>query len=120
MARPRATTLSIVIAGDEPPSEFRVFSAGDNGTTKGTFVFDDAAAKRVMADYAEHGVDLMLDYAHASLDSDLSPNPSQAGKAAGWFNIELRDGELWAVNVRWTEAAASALKAKEWRYMSPA
>lgn len=111
--------LSIVLAGDEPPSEFRIFTAGNVETSKGTFVFDDAAAKAVMSDYATQGNELMVDYDHASL-AGLSIDPAQSGKAAGWFNVELRSGELWAVNVRWTEPAAVALRRKEWRYMSPA
>jgi len=116
---PGRATLSIVLSGDEPPSEFRIFASGKVETTKGTFTFDEAAAKSVMADYKAHGIDLMIDYDHASLAS-ASLDPATAGKAAGWFNLELRMGELWAVNVRWTEPAAEALRAKEWRFMSPA
>lgn len=112
-------TLSIVVAGDAPPSEFRIFSAGQVSTSKGDFVFDAAAAAAVMAEYTKHGVDLMIDYDHASLAS-VTLDPAQTGKAAGWFNLELRGGELWAVNVRWTQSAASALSQKEWRFMSPA
>lgn len=118
MARAHVTALSIALTGDEPPSEFRIFRAGANETTKGTFVFDDAAAASVMSEYAEHGIDLMLDYDHASLGTGI--DPALSGKAAGWFNIEVRNGELWAVNVRWTPPAAEALRRKEWRFMSPA
>jgi phage I-like protein len=112
-------TLSVVLTGDEPPSEFRLFTAGQVETTKGTFTFDAEAASKVMAEYGAHGIDLMIDYDHASL-AGVSLDPAAAGKAAGWFNLELRNGELWAVNVRWTEPAAEALRAKEWRFMSPA
>jgi hypothetical protein len=112
-------TLSIALTGDDPPSEFRIFAAGPNKTKKGTFVFDDASAASVMAEYEAHGIDLMLDYDHASV-AGLAVDPAQAGKAAGWFNLEVRSGELWAVNVRWTPPAAEALKRKEWRFMSPA
>lgn len=118
MARPKISKLAIAVEGDEPPSEFRIFAAGKVETSKGTFVFDDAAAESVLAHYADQGNELMVDYDHASLGFAI--DPAQAGKAAGWFNVELRDGELWAVNVRWTEPAAAALKRKEWRYMSPA
>lgn len=117
--RERATSLSIVLAGDEPPNEFRIFTAGTVETSKGTFTFDEAAASAVMADYAKQGNELMVDYDHASL-AGISLDPAQSGKAAGWFNIELRSGELWATNVRWTQPAADALRRKEWRYMSPA
>lgn len=113
------TTLSLDLSTNEPPTEFRIFTAGQVETSKGTFTFDDAAAKSVMADYVAHGIDLMLDYDHASL-SALTLDPAQTGKAAGWFNLELRDGELWAVNVRWTPPADAALRRKEWRFMSPA
>jgi len=113
------TALSVVITGDDPPGEFRIFTAGEVDTTKGKFLFDEAAAESVMAEYTAHGIDLMIDYDHASL-AGVSLDPAQAGKAAGWFNLELRNGELWAVNVRWTEPAAEALRRKEWRFMSPA
>lgn len=117
--RERVTALSVVLSGDEPPTEFRLFAAGEVETTKGTFTFDESSAASVMAEYAAHGIDLMIDYDHASLAS-VTLDPAQTGKAAGWFNLEVRGGELWAVNVRWTEAAAEALRAKEWRFMSPA
>ncbi len=116
--RERCATLSIVFAGDEPPTEFRIFTAGAVDTVKGAFVFDTEAASSVMAEYKTHGIDLMIDYDHASLGSVA--DPALAGRAAGWFNLELRNGELWAVNVRWTPPAAQALRAKEWRFMSPA
>lgn len=115
----RVTSLSIVLTGDQPPSEFRVFTAGKVDTSKGEFLFDEVAAASVMADYAKQGNELMVDYDHASL-AGLSIDPAQAGKSAGWFNLEVRNGELWAVNVRWTPPAHAALSAKEWRYMSPA
>lgn len=118
-ARSACTTLSIELAENEPPKEFCIFTAGQVVTTKGTFTFDDAAAKSVMAEYEAHGIDLMIDYDHASL-ADVTLDPAQTGKAAGWFNLELRNGELWAVNVRWTPPAEASLRAKEWRFMSPA
>lgn len=119
MRRDRVTKLSIVLTGDEPPSEFCIFAAGVVESTKGKITFDEKAAKSVMAEYTAHGIDLMIDYDHASL-AYVSLDPAQAGKAAGWFNLEVRGGELWAVNVRWTEPAAAALRRKEWRFMSPA
>ncbi len=112
-------TLSIAVAGDEPPTEFRIFTAGTVETSKGTFTFDAASAAAVMAEYAKHGTDVMIDYDHAAL-AELAIDPALAGRAAGWCGLEVRNGELWAVNVRWTPPAAEALKAKEWRYMSPA
>lgn len=115
----KQVALSVLLSGEEPPSEFQLFTAGTVETTKGTFVFDEACVASVMSEYRAHGIDLMIDYDHASL-AGVSLDPATAGKAAGWFNLEVRNGELWAVNVRWTESAAKALRAKEWRFMSPA
>lgn len=72
----------------------------------------------MLARYADQGNELMVDYDHYSLGFAL--DPALAGKAAGWFGLELRGGELWAVNVRWTQPAAEALSRGEWKYISPA
>lgn len=111
--------LQIAIDGEEPPREFRIFTAGQVETTKGTFIFDEESMSSVLSEYEAHGIDLMIDYDHASV-SGLSLDPSQSGKAAGWFNLANRNGELWAVNVRWTPPASEALSRSEWRFMSPA
>lgn len=115
----RQFILSIEVGGDEPPGEFRIFASGKIETVKGDLVFDEKSAASVMAEYEAHGIDLMVDYDHASL-AGLTLDPAQSGKAAGWFKLAVRNGELWAVDVRWTPPAAEALKRKEWRFMSPA
>ena len=107
------------MAGDTPPTEFRIFASGPIDTTKGSFTFDEASAAAVMADYTAHGIDLMIDYDHASL-SPMPVDPALSARAAGWFKLAVRNGELWAVDVRWTDPAKAALTAKEWRFMSPA
>ncbi len=98
-----------------PPSEFRIFKRGVNASVKGEFLFDDQAAEMVMAAFAEHGVELTIDYDHHTL---LTGSGVKA-ISAGWFGLELRDGELWACNVRWTPAATAHLEAGEYRYQSP-
>lgn len=110
-----------VLANDkgELPTEFRLFAKGDNATTKGVVVFDAAAAKSVMQCAQEKGVQLMIDYQHASLSS-LLLMPSEQAKAAGWFTPEVRDDELWATSVEWTPEGSAKVKAKEFRYVSPA
>lgn len=110
-------TLRVDLGGTNPPNEFRVFKRGANPTTKGEFVFDDAAARAVMSAYRQHGVDVMIDLEHLSLD-DKAPNYDP--NAYGWCKLELRSGELWAVGVSWTEAGAAKLRKREQRYISPA
>ena len=120
------TTTIVLLARDivaladgsrDPPNAFRIFRKGANETTKGVFLFDDASAAHVMEGFQRHGADVPIDYEHKMLDWLA---PAEDMKAAGWFVPELRDGELWATNVRWTSKAAAALREGEWRYISPA
>lgn len=104
---------------DGLPSEFRLFRAGVNRTAKGDLIFDADAADRVMAAFDRWGVDLMIDLEHQALDADGSAR-ADAADARGWFRLAVRNGELWAVNVRWTKDGARRLSEKTQRYISPA
>lgn len=112
-------SLDVVTLGEsrDPPAEFRIFRAGTNETTKGVFLFDEESQKSVMAGFTRHGADVPIDYEHKMLDW-LAPASDMV--AAGWFTPEVRSGDLWATNVRWTNKAAAHLREGEWRYMSPA
>jgi hypothetical protein len=115
----RAVALAIAFVSDAPPIEFRIFSAGENTTTKGTFLFDAVAARDVMSAYEAHGTDLMIDLEHLSLESpkaSLGFDPD----ARGWCKLEVRNGELWAAQVSWTPDGAARLTEKRQRYTSPA
>lgn len=103
--------------GSAPPTEFRIFKAGANPTTKGVFIFDAAAAAAVMASYTAQGVRHMIDLNHESLEPATRED---SGDARGWYDLELRNGELWAVNVTWTPDGARRLAEKRQRYISPA
>jgi phage I-like protein len=105
-----------VEAGDELPTEFRIFVAGWNDSENGRVLFDDAAAAATMAAWEKHGVDRMIDLEHLSLDQESA---SFDPDARGWTKLELRDGELWAVDVRWTEDGADRLRTKRQRFISP-
>src|SRR5687768_7283872 len=98
----------IALAGGQPPTEFRLFKAGWNDTQKGAFLFDEAAAKSVMDAYRVWGVDLAIDLEHQMLDGAPHPDPT-ARDARGWAKLEVRNGELWAVNVRWTGDGAARI-----------
>lgn len=104
------------MASDDPPTEFRIFRKGWNETTKGDALFDDLAAKMVMDEYKRHGVDRSIDLEHLSLDRE-SPNYDPDSRGA--FNLEVRNGELWAVNVKWAPDGERRLRAKTQRYISP-
>jgi phage I-like protein len=106
----------------KPPTEFQVFKAGAFETTKGLFLCDADSIASILKCAADYGNELCLDYNHGMADG-WPVDPALSGKAAGWFALEDRgageSGGLWAVNVRWTPAAAAAIAAGEWRYTSP-
>lgn len=101
------------------PTEVRLFKAGANETTKGTFYFTEASAALVMEAAARWGNEHSADYEHAALTGAPEGAP-----AAAWYDLEVRAGEdgpeLWAVNVRWTDRARGMIEADEYRYISPA
>ncbi len=101
--------------GEEPPREFRVFSLGVNETEKGPFLWDEVAAAMCMDFWKTRRVDLPMDWEHQA----LAEPPIQA-PAAAWWDPEIRDGELWATNIRWTPDAEEQIRKKEYRYFSPA
>ncbi len=103
-------------AAGAPPTEFRIFRAGINDSTKGEFLFDEQAAQLVIADFQRGGVDMIADLEHLSLDSD-SPNFDPDARAH--FRLEVRNGELWACGVSWTPDGQRRLAEKTQRYISP-
>lgn len=102
-----------------PPTEFRIFKAGENRTRKGVYLFEAKDAERVMQKCAEFGADYSIDYGHSMFSIFGSADPAEQNKAAGWFKAELRAGDLWATDVTWTPLAQEKLKAREYRYISP-
>ena len=116
----RGNPIRLSASGDAAPTEFRLFQKNWNATQKGSVLFDDVAAKSVMAAYREWGIDLCVDLEHASFDVEPGAADPHARDARAWFKLELRNGELWAVGCKWTEDGAARLAAKTQRYISPA
>lgn len=102
------------------PTEFRVFAAGWNDTTKGPLLFDDVACAAVMTAWRRHGVDVAIDLNHDSIDDAARASRDDAADARGWCVFEVRPGpELWATHVRWTPDGARRLVDQTQRYISP-
>lgn len=101
------------------PSAFRIWKAGENPTDHGMSVFSKKSAKMLLDEQSVRGNLYSIDFDHASLDVKAPP---EARRAAGWFQLDVRDGELWATNVQWTEVAKAGLTKDppEFRYFSPA
>lgn len=77
------------------------------------------AAASVLSRYRTHGVDLMLDRNHDSIDPNALVARADAADAQAWFGLEVIDGELWAVNVRWTPEGEGRVRSRKQRFVSP-
>lgn len=101
------------------PTAFRIWRAGENPTDHGMTVFSDRSAEMLLAEQATRGNLYSIDVDHLSLKPDA---PVEARKAVGWHRLEVREGELWAVDVQWTDAVRGGIEKSppEWRYFSPA
>lgn len=102
------------------PREFRIFLAGANPSTKGTAVFDAQAAADVMRQYEIEGNDQIVDRSHDSLSPERVQARADATDAMAWYKLAVRNGELWAIDVRWTPEGEDRLRSKKQRYISPA
>ncbi len=81
---------------------------------RGPYRLDDPAA--VIAATLGRGIDLVIDYDHAS---EFILDGGRPAPAAGWVReLEARDGAIWG-RVEWTPRAADAIRDREWRYLSP-
>lgn len=96
---------------------FRVFARGQIQTDYGTTLFDDQAAAAVMAERAKRGNRFSIDFDHLSIRPDATP---EQRRAAGSFDIELRNGELWAVDLRLTREARAWIQEGSYLSISPA
>lgn len=104
------------LAGGTPAMEFRLFRKGWNSTSKGKFLFDDQAAALVMADYKQANNGVMIDLEHLSLDDEARGYDPDA---RGWCKLQIRNGELWATEVKWTPDGAKRLSERRQRFVSP-
>lgn len=114
-----ALVTAELAAGKKLPTEFRLFGAGVNKTSKGEFIYNERSMRECAAFDAERGIDCVIDYEHASLFAKYAPDPRQAGKAAGFFKTECRADGVFATKVEWTKAGAESLANDEFRYFSP-
>lgn len=106
--------------GDALPTEFRLFKVGVNESTKGPTVWDARAAELVMSKYARRGVPGTIDLNHDSLDPATRRARRDACDALGSYRLELRNGELWMVDIKFNAEGTERLLARKQRFFSPA
>jgi hypothetical protein len=100
------------------PTAFRIWPAGAVVTDLGTFQFTSRSVELLLAEQAERGVKYPFDIDHLSLNPGA---PSSSRGAVGWHALDVRDGELWAIDCQWSAEIRRGLEQKPpvWRYYSP-
>lgn len=76
----------------------------------------NSSPARVIDAFRERGLDLVIDWEHASETRALA---GERSPAAGWIkDMELRGGAVWG-RVAWTEQGRADIEAGAYRYISP-
>ncbi len=106
------------VAAEAAPEWIELLPAGvfHGRDGRGPYRLDDPAGviAATLALRMEAGIP--VDYDHAT---DFAAPNGRPAPAAGWIReLEVRDGALWG-RVEWTERAARAILAREYRYISP-
>ncbi|UCZ84451.1 phage protease [Pseudomonas sp. L5B5] len=100
------------------PEWIELIPSGPNVTGRDgrTWLFDDLAQQLVLAAFVGRGIDMVIDWEHAT--EVVAPKGEEA-PASGWIDrLELRDGALWG-HVTWTPRAEAQVVAREYRFVSP-
>lgn len=122
LARPAVAVLSLQLtAGDftqlTPDGVFRSRDGRPRGLPG--WRVDPPIAERLLAKLKGRATQMVVDYEHQTLLSEVNGQPAPA---AGWIDpaqIEYRPGSgLWAP-VRWTQRAKAMIDAGEYAYLSP-
>ncbi|WP_167484083.1 phage protease [Mesorhizobium tamadayense] len=81
---------------------------------------DRASMETIVANTRQYAgsTDLVIDYDHQAVFGAV-PGVGGTARAAGWIKeLQARDDGIWG-RVQWTAAASAAIKASEYRYLSP-
>lgn len=100
-----------------PAGEFSAVDGRPDDVPGGKWMLTAELATTIADQVAAAKTDLVIDYEHQTLRSAKNGQPAPA---SGWFGrVEWRDDGLYAVDVRWTKAAAEMIANEEYRYISP-
>ncbi|KTT00172.1 hypothetical protein NS376_16080 [Pseudomonas oryzihabitans] len=105
-------------AEGKAPDWIELIPAGPTVTGRDgrSWLFDELSQGLVIDAFTTRGIDLAVDWEHAS--EIKAPNGDEA-PAAGWIDqLEIRAGALWG-HVGWTPRASAQVAAREYRFLSP-
>lgn len=111
----------ITLSAAGAPSEVRLLQFGRNESDYGPITFDEIAAAQVMQDYREKGIArLYADWNHGMYPLDGSRPTREEAKSCCSFIPEVRNGELWATQIIWTDKGREDVESGDYNLFSPA
>lgn len=104
----------------EAPERIQLFAYGktryNHGGEEAEYVFCEADADRLIAEFKQNGVDVPIDYHHQSIYAAKTGNTAPA---SGWIVGLERGADGLYANIKWTDRAKEFISKKEYRYTSP-
>ena len=97
----------------------RIAPDGEVRSRNGVFIIDREGAAEIIAEFQRHSVDLPVDYEHQTLGGAYA-SPSGKAPAAGWITeVYHKVGRGLFGLIRWNPKAREAIRAGEYKYLSP-
>jgi phage I-like protein len=109
-------SLDVLPKDGKAPKELRILRSGENDSTKGKFLFSQRSADLVMSQAKDWGNRFHFDWDHQAA---LASKGSGRAPAAAWYALEVRNGELWATGIEWTNAGRTDVEERNYAYLSP-
>jgi phage I-like protein len=113
-----APALGVEALLTAPPEWIQLLPAGSfhGRDGRGPYILADPAAVIAATRALRMRAGIPIDYDHAT---DFGATQGNPAPAAGWITeFAIRSGAIWG-RVEWTARAASAIRAHEYRYISP-
>jgi len=113
--------LSMDSVADAVPDLVPLFAFGKTEYTNAEnqpdhYVFLEADADALKAEFDRRGVDGMIDYNHQQLRAKTNGQPAPA---AGWYPEMVKTPAGLSIKTAWTDRAKEFIANKEYRYTSP-
>lgn len=108
------------IDGKDAPSRFLLLKDGElDWDGDSNIPFDAKVAERIIERFNDQGVELPIDYHHAT--TCVEEGKCTRAPAAGWIKgLEFVEGEgLYATGVTWNDEAKAEIQARNFQYISP-
>jgi phage I-like protein len=104
------------------PTEITLLKYGQNDSDYGPFMFDELAAALVMASFGSKGIPrLYADWNHEMVPKYPGERITrEQGKASCSFVPEVRNGDLKATDIQWSESGRADVESGEYNLFSPA